>query len=183
MLAAGRELVAPGELGAVEAAARAAFPFCFGRQLLARPFGVSERIGVSDMDDRMVVERVDIALRPAGMTPIRVPQIGPSFAEVFQINRTARRREDKRAGVKHVRQCTGIAPRIGGNFREGLVAGGANELFELSVGHWRSVDPETTDGGTMDRRLFRIMLIRPHAERSACNPDHIWRRRFLRPLY
>src|ERR1700757_2816033 len=37
VLAAGRERIAPGELLAVEAAARGKFPFGFGRQLLAGP--------------------------------------------------------------------------------------------------------------------------------------------------
>jgi hypothetical protein len=69
------------------------------------------------------------------------------------------RREDERAGIEHMRQRTGIAFRIGRNFGKGLVARGADELLELSVCHRRAVDPETTDGGAMDRRLFRIMLI------------------------
>src|SRR5215469_5758219 len=42
MLPTGGELVAPGEFGAVEAAARGEFPFGLGRQILARPFGVSK---------------------------------------------------------------------------------------------------------------------------------------------
>ena len=44
MLAVGRELVAPAILGAVEAAACGEFPFGFGGQLLAGPFGVSQRV-------------------------------------------------------------------------------------------------------------------------------------------
>src|SRR5215470_4882273 len=44
MLSARRELVAPGKLGTVEAAARRELPLRFGRQVLARPFGVSERV-------------------------------------------------------------------------------------------------------------------------------------------
>jgi hypothetical protein len=55
MFAIGRELVAPGELATIDAAARGEFPLGFGWQLLARPFGVSERIGIGDMQDRMVV--------------------------------------------------------------------------------------------------------------------------------
>ena len=51
MLSARRELIAPGELGAVEAAARGEFPFGFRRQVLAGPFGVGQRIRISDMDD------------------------------------------------------------------------------------------------------------------------------------
>jgi hypothetical protein len=40
VLAAGSERIAKGELLAVEAAARGKFPFGFGRQFLAGPFGV-----------------------------------------------------------------------------------------------------------------------------------------------
>ena len=51
-----RELVAPGELGAVQPAARGELPFGLGRQLLARPGRVGLGIAVGDMDDRMLVE-------------------------------------------------------------------------------------------------------------------------------
>ena len=155
----GPEFVAPGKLGTVEPTARGVFPFGFGWQLLAHPFSVSQRIGVRHMHDRMVVQRIDIALRPVGMTPIRVLQIPPPLAEVFQIDGMARRSEHQRAGVQHVWQCAGIAFRIGRNFREGLVAGSADEPLELSVRHRRSVDPEAADGDAMDRRLFRVVLI------------------------
>ena len=64
MLAAGRELFAPGELGAVEPAACGEFPFRLGRQILARPSGVSERIAIGHVHDRVIVERVDSCLRP-----------------------------------------------------------------------------------------------------------------------
>jgi hypothetical protein len=124
------------------------------------------------MHDRMVVECVDIALRTVGMTPICVLEIPPPLAKVLQIDRMAWRREDQRAGIKHVRQCTGIVLRIGWNFRKGFVAGGADELLELPVGHWRAVDPETVDGDAMDRRLFRVVFVGPHAERTAGNAHH-----------
>ena len=40
------------------------------------------------------------------MTPIRVLPIGSPLTEVFQINRTARRREDQRTGIEHMRHRT-----------------------------------------------------------------------------
>ena len=55
MLAAGSEFIAPGELGAVETTSGGEFPFGLGRQLLARPFGVSECIGISDMHNWVIV--------------------------------------------------------------------------------------------------------------------------------
>ena len=77
MLAAGRELVAPGKLGAVEPAARGELPFGLGRQVLAGPFGVGQRVGERHMHDRMIVEPVDIALRAVGMAPVRALEEGP----------------------------------------------------------------------------------------------------------
>src|ERR1700740_858745 len=47
VLATRRELVAPGELGAVEAAARGEFPFGLGRQFLAGPLGVGFGVAIS----------------------------------------------------------------------------------------------------------------------------------------
>src|SRR6516165_9109374 len=81
VFAAGRKRFAPSELGAVEPAACGEFPLGLGWQVLARPFGVGQRIRVSDMDNGMIVERVYIALRPIGMTPICVFQISPPLAE------------------------------------------------------------------------------------------------------
>jgi hypothetical protein len=97
VLATGRELVAPGEIGAVEAAARRKFPLGLGRQILVRPFGVGQRVRISDVDDRMVVQAVDVAFRPVGMPPIRALQISPPLAEVSQVDRTIWRRENQRA--------------------------------------------------------------------------------------
>ena len=84
MLAAWRKFVAPGKFGAVEPTARGKFPFGFGRQILARPFGVSQRVAEGDVHDRMIVEPVDVALRPVGMTPIgafKNATIRPNFAD------------------------------------------------------------------------------------------------------
>src|ERR1700692_2700698 len=53
---AGREFVTPGELGAIETAARRKFPLGFGRQYLAGPLRVSLGIPVGDVHHRMVIE-------------------------------------------------------------------------------------------------------------------------------
>ena len=94
----------------------------------------------------------------------------------------ARRREHQRAGIEHVRQRAGIVLRIGRNFGEGDVAGRLDEFLELPVGHRRAVDPEVVHRDAMDRRFFRIMLVRSHAERAAGNENHIRKGRLLRPL-
>ena len=62
--AVGREFVAPGKFGAVKPAARRKFPFRFGRQVLAGPLRVGERVAEGHMHDRMIVEPVDVALGP-----------------------------------------------------------------------------------------------------------------------
>src|SRR3954467_4866224 len=59
-----RQLVAPRIVGALEPAARRKLPFGFARELLAGPLGVGKRVAESDMHDGVVVERVDVALRP-----------------------------------------------------------------------------------------------------------------------
>src|SRR5262249_46752379 len=107
----------------------------------------------------MIVQAVDIALRPVGMPPIRVFKVAPPLAEVSQIDRMVGRGENQRAGIKHMRLCTGIALWIRGNFRECLMSGGADEVLELPVSHRCAVDPEAIDGDAMDWRLFRVMFV------------------------
>src|SRR6516225_1949919 len=63
MIASGRKLVPPGVLGAVEAAPCRKLPFGFGGQFLARPLGVSLRVAIGDVDDRMVVHTADRTAR------------------------------------------------------------------------------------------------------------------------
>src|SRR5262249_19805276 len=106
------------------------------------------------------------------MAPICVLQVAPPRTEVSQIDRMIWRREHQRAGIKHVRQRTWIAFWLGWNFGKGDVPGGADEFFELAVGHWGFVTTEITDGGAMNRRLFGIMSIRSHRERAAGNENH-----------
>src|SRR5215831_8107218 len=48
-----------------------------------------------------------------------------------------------------------------------------DEGLELSVRHWRAVDPEAIDRDAMRRRLLRIMVVGSHAERATGNPDHV----------
>ena len=98
MLSAGREFIAPGELGAVETASRGEFPLGFGRQVLTRPFCVGERIGECDVHDRVIVERVDIAVRTVRMAPVGALEERPPLTSVCQVDRMFRRGEDERAG-------------------------------------------------------------------------------------
>ena len=54
-------VVAPGEGGAVEAAARRELPFRFCRQVTPEPLRVSKRILVGELDDRAIIMAVDRA--------------------------------------------------------------------------------------------------------------------------
>src|SRR5215472_50394 len=49
------KLVSPYKWLAGEAAARRKLPFCLARQALARPFGISDRVFVGDMDHRIIL--------------------------------------------------------------------------------------------------------------------------------
>src|SRR5436309_9866066 len=82
MLALRHELIAPGKLGAVKPTACGEFPFGLGRQVLAGPFGVSERVDERHMHDRMIVEPIDIALRAIGVAPVGALEEGPPFTPI-----------------------------------------------------------------------------------------------------
>ena len=178
VLAAGRELIAPGKLGAVEPAARDEFPFGLGRQLLADPRGVSQRVRKCHMHDRMIVEPVDVALRTVGVAPVRAFQERPPLAPVAEIDLARRRREYERARTDHVRQRAGIIFRVRGNLGKGDVAVCLDEFLELPIRHRRRVHQERVDGHAVDRRFLGIVFVRAHAEGAAGDPDHV---RIARP--
>jgi hypothetical protein len=48
-----------------------------------------------------------------------------------------------------------------------------HEFPELPIGNGRAIDPELADGDAVDRRFLGIVLLRPHSERAARNPDHV----------
>ena len=172
MLAAGRELVAPGEFGAIEPAARGELPFRFGRQFLAGPLCVGERVGEGHVHDRMIVERVDVAPWPVRMPPVRALHERPPLAVVAKVDRMIGRTERQRARIDHVRKDARIVLRIGRHLGEGDVTGRFDELLELPVGHRRAVHPEIVDRHAMNRSFFRIVPVRSHAERSTGDEDH-----------
>src|SRR5262249_596493 len=135
------------------------------------------------MHHRMIIARVDAALRPVGVPPISTLGVGPPLAKIFQIDRTRRRSKDQRTSIEHVGERAGIVLWVGWNFGERPVAGGAHEFFELPVGYRGAVDPKAVDADTVDRRFLGIMLIRAHTERAAGYPNHVWRRPLFRTLY
>ena len=112
-------------------------------------------------------------LRSVGVPPVRALEKRPPLTPVAQIDRARRRREDERAGIEHMRQRARIILRVGRNLGKGDVAGCFDEFAELPVRHRRAVHPERVHRDAMNRRLFRIMLIRAHAESAAGNAHHI----------
>ena len=172
VLASGRELVAPGIFSLVQSAARREFPFRLGRQILAGPSCVGERVGIGDVHHRMFVERVDVAFRSIRMPPVSTLHELPPLAPVAEINGPRRRRKHQRTGIDHMRQRAGIVLRIGRDFGESDVAGRPHEILELPVRHRRAVDCEFIDGNAMNGRFVGIVLVRSHAERAAGNPQH-----------
>jgi hypothetical protein len=167
-----RELIAPCELGAVEAAAGGELPFGFGGQFLAGPFGIGHGILVGDVDDGMIVEPADRASRSVWAPPIGAELERPPLAPVAQIDRRLGRREDQRARLEHVRQRAGIVPGVGRNFGKGDVARRVDEFAELAIGDRRTVHPEAAHAHPVDRGLFRIVPVGTHAECTARNPHH-----------
>ena len=86
VLAGGREFLAPGELCAVEAAARGKFPLGLGRQLLAGPFGIGLGVLVGDLHHRMVVEPADMAALAVGPAPVGAEGEIPPLAPVAEVD-------------------------------------------------------------------------------------------------
>jgi hypothetical protein len=167
-----REFIAPRKFGVREPAARREFPFRFGWQILASPFGVGERIAEGHMHDRMIVQPADVASGSVRMPPLRALGEGPPLAEVSKTDRMRGGREHQRARIDHVREHSRIILGIGYDLRDGDVLGGPYELPELPVRHRIAVHPKTVHRDTVRRRFFGIMLVRSHAESATWNPDH-----------
>lgn len=170
--AAGLELVAPGVLGAFEAAARGALPLRLGGQILSRPARIGEGVAEGDVDHGMVHEIVDRASGPQGVPPVGPRLETPPAAEVVEPHRPRGRHEDERARVDHLGRDPGVRARIGRALRLGHVARLLHEAGELRVRHGRPVHPEAVDGHAVGGRLLGIVAIRAHEEGAAGHVDH-----------
>src|SRR5208282_1860257 len=141
------------ELGAVEPAAGRELPLRFGRQVLARPFRVSQGVAVGDVNDGMIIEATERAARSVGSPPVGSKFERPPLAPVAHI-------------------IDRMVLWIRGDLGEGDMAGRPDELAEFAICNRSAINPEGVDSHPMDRRLFRVMLVRPHAEGAAGNPNH-----------
>ena len=169
----GQELVAPGVIRAVEPAAGGHLPFGFGRQLLAVPAGERLGVGVADVHDRMLVASGDGAALARRLPPVGALHPVPPVGEVAQVDLAGRLDEHQRAGEQLVGKRARIVLGPGRDLAEGHVAGRLDEAREALVGHRRAIDPEAVDGDPVHRPLFRVVLVRSHAERPPRDPDHV----------
>ena len=62
--------------------------------------------------------------------------------------------------------------------RDRLIAGLFDETGELGVGHLMTVDPEARDLHRMRGLLLGALVVGPHGETPAFDPDHARRRPF-----
>src|SRR5271167_3560347 len=122
----------------------------------------------------MIIEPTKRAARSVGSPPVGSKFECPPLAPVAHIiDRMLRRIENQGAGLEHVRRSAWIVLRIRGDLGEGDMAGRPDELAEFAICNRSAINPEGVDSHPMDRRLFRVMLVRPHAEGAAGNPDHV----------
>ena len=141
--AAGLELVAPGVLGAFEAAARGALPLRLGGQILSRPARIGEGVAEGDVDHGMVGEPLERRPGTPGVPPIGTAHAEPPgrlrrLAENVLVGRRARQVEHR-----------GVAELLG----LGAIAGVVDETRELLVGDARGVDLEGVEVHLVDGRL------------------------------
>ena len=104
--------VAPGELGALEAASGGVLPLGLSGQIRTGPVDVGARVLVGDVDHRVIRAAFHRAARSFGLVPAGARGPGPPLTEVAQVHRAARRGEHHRsrdAGSPAVRR--GRRPR------------------------------------------------------------------------
>ena len=170
-------LVAPGERGAVEAAARGKLPLGLGRQLLAGPRCVGLRVLAGDLHHRMMVAAVRGRAAPAGALPARAGDVFPPVVEVVERDRSARLPEDEPAGNEQLR--IGVRVRVGieRTLGDGDVLRLADEPPELGSRDGVLVHPEAVHRHAVNRPFLRIEVLGAHRERRLRNPAKPGRRR------
>jgi arylsulfatase len=79
---------APGKFGALKAAPRRIFPFGFGRQVLAGPLRIGQRVLIGDVDDRVVLFLEQTALGTERALPVGALDKIPPPGRISQVHRT-----------------------------------------------------------------------------------------------
>ena len=91
MLSIGRQVIAPGIELLLQSTACGELPFGFGRQALAGPVGISNRIVPGDLHDGMGRAVIDVRAGAFGVAPVGCVDLAPPVE-------TLRAFSDRRAG-------------------------------------------------------------------------------------
>src|SRR3546814_7731559 len=98
-------------------AARREFPLRLGGQRLARPFGISLCVLERDVDDGVVHQIVDAAVRARRVPPVGAGHQCPPLTEIVERHRRGGALENERGGHGEFGIQIGIEPGIGRYFR------------------------------------------------------------------
>ena len=179
------ELVAPGVALPGQSAPGRKLPFGLRREPFAGPLRVGHGVGISHMHDGIVRTAFQVGLGALGMPPVGAFFIPPPEQEVVQVHRPRGWREHR--GSRHQvlqRRRRELLPGRR-NFRDGFVAGGRHEFFELGIGdlgliHPKAVHVNPVDGlgvpgqpgATAEGFVRRIAA---HGKLAAGDPHHPFR--------
>ena len=90
-----------------------------------------------------------------------------------QVDRPARAREHERAGHEVLRRRAREGGRVERPLGDRHVLALAREASELAVRDLVAVDVEAVDRHLTRGRLLGVVVVRPHAERGAGDPDRL----------
>jgi hypothetical protein len=124
-----------------------------------------------DMDHRVPLASLDRAPRPLRAAPAGTGHVVPPVEVVPQVNAVLRLAEDDGAGHERPRLRVGIVGRVQRTLGDRDIAGLLDEAAETDIGHGVAVHPEALDGGLVGGRFLRVVIVRPHQEGAARDPD------------
>ena len=146
------------------------------RQLLPGPGRVRLGVLVGDVHHGLVLAALGRARRAVGMAPAGAGRPGPPLAQMPEVDRSLRPREDQRAGHEVLGRSAGERARVERALGDGDVARLVDERREQAVRDLERVDPEALDADAVRRRLLRIVRVGAHPVRRPVDPDHVLRR-------
>src|SRR5688572_24148641 len=130
-LAALVEFIAPRIQLSGETTTRRELPLCFGRQTLAGPLRVSERVFVRDMHDRKLRFAFDRAFWTEWMTPVGTIDERPPLEMIVERHRMIGRCEHDGPGLQSFRGCGGKVFLTQRSLGNGDIASRLHEALEL----------------------------------------------------
>lgn len=136
------------------------FPFGFGGETFAGPFGVGIGIFPGDTDDGVVVFSFDVRFEAGGVLPgssvFKTPPL-PFGAFALEFDGSGWAGEDESTGLERFGRGFGEVFDRPAFFGLGLVAGGIDEFFKLGVRDFGGVDIEATDGDFVNGAFFGVV--------------------------